>query len=360
MKRSVIALTVVALAGCTTPLERRQASGGFDYQQEQAGQALVIPATLQQPSYNTEFDIPAVGDQTDSSIIGKRVDVRPPLQVMPLAQGTRLQDNADSITVLIESNDDDRDLRQDINDTLLTYLGKRDIKILTNNNGVIQTDWIENEEEVDKSWWSKEVYHIRQRYQFDTQVKDHGRSGSITISVIDHEEGINVIDDSIVLADADRRRYAIDMLNGAISYLNYERKKQQVAKDLANGKGFNSELGFDAEGNSAFIANASFERVWTRMPRLLPAMGFQVRDLDEELGTIFVEYEAGSGFWQNLWGNNDTLPIDDGAYQVKMAELGETTSITFFDADVNPLSAEKVTGMANTFKELVKKELDDL
>ncbi|WP_298439495.1 outer membrane protein assembly factor BamC [uncultured Ferrimonas sp.] len=360
MKRSLVALTVLALVGCSTPLERRQASGGFEYEHATSGSQLQIPGSLQQPNYDRQFDIPKLGPNADSSLIGQRIDVRPPLQVLPLAPGTRLQDGTDSITVLVESNDDDRSLSSDINEALLGYLTMRKIAVASNSNGVISTDWIEEQEVVGKSWWREQVYKVRQRYQFDVAIKDHGRSGSITISVLAHEEGLNDIDEEIVLTDADKRRYAIDMLNGAISYLNFERTKQQKAKQLANGRGFNSELGFDSDGNSAYIAQAPIEQVWSRMQKLLPVMGFQIRDMDRQLGTLFVEFSQNSGFWDNLWGGSETLPLEDGPYQVKLVENGATTSVTFFDNDAQPLSAEQITAMGNTFRELVKKELKDL
>lgn len=361
MKRSLIALTVLALAGCTTSLERRQASGGFEYINAKQSQPLTIPAELDQPNYSSEFAIPKVGDQADMDALGQRVDVRPPLQVLPLAAGTRVQEDGEAITVVIETTDDERNLASDINQALIGYLGEREIAIASNQNGLITTDWIENEEEISTSWWRPdEIYLVRQRYQFDTQIKDHGRSGSVSISVLEHQEGLNDIDDSIVLTDSDKRRYAIDMLNGAISYFNYERKKQNALREIKEGRGFKSELGEDADGNSAFIAKAPFEQVWRRMQHLLPAMGFQIRDLDRQLGMLFVEYEHSSGFWQNLWGNEDALPLEDGAYRVKLVEQEDTTTVTFFDADAEPLSSEQVAQMAVTFRELVQKELKEL
>ncbi|WP_035386914.1 outer membrane protein assembly factor BamC [Ferrimonas senticii] len=360
MKRSLVAISLVALVGCSTPLERRQASGGFEYEQAKAGQQLVIPDNLKQPNYSREYQIPQLGSKVDSSIQGARLDVRPPLQVLPLAAGTRLQDGTDSVTVIIEATNNNDNLTADIDNAIIGYLGSRNITIASNQGGVITTDWIETNEVIGKSWFKDKVYQVRQRYQFARNVKDHGRSGSVSIEVIDHQESLDGVDEQIVLTNADKRRYAIDMLNGSISYLNFERNKQQALQELANSRSFSAELGFDADGNSAFVANAPFEQVWTRMQKLLPAMGFQIKDLDRQLGTLFVDYQSDSGFWQNLWGSDDVLPLEPGNYQVKVAEQGESTAITFMDADAQPLPADKVTAMANTLKELVKKELKDL
>ncbi|SHH24711.1 outer membrane protein assembly factor BamC [Ferrimonas marina] len=360
MKRSIVAVAVLAMVGCSTPLERRQASGGFDYLEEKPGVPLVIPETLEQPRFSNEFALPDLGERADADVVGPRLDVRPPLQVLPLAPGTRLQDGVDSVTVLIESNDDDLNLASEIDEALVGFLNEKGVNLAQHQGGTITTDWIENQEVIGKKWWREQVYEIRQRYQFDTQVKDHGRTGSITIELVDHEEGLDGIDDSIVLTDADRRRYAIDMLNSAISYMNFERGQRQMLRDLEDGRGFNTELGFDRDENAAFLAEADFDTVWGRMSKVLPALGFEVRDLDKGLATYFVEYDSDLGFWSKLWGDNDQLPLDEGSYQILLDSIGERTSITLMDNNGDPLDNETVTGLYNRFAELLQKELRDL
>ncbi|MFI3245591.1 MAG: outer membrane protein assembly factor BamC [Ferrimonas sp.] len=359
MRNTCVALAIFALVGCSTPLERRQASGDFSYQQASANQGLVIPSQLQQPAYNTEFRIPEPAASVDATLVGQRLDIRPPLQILALAEGSRVQEGADNITVLIESNDD-RDLANDINQAILGYLAERDIAVLTNANGQIVTNWLEYSEVIDSSWWKDQIYTVRQRYQFDTQVQPHQRTAAVTIQVIDHQEHLNGTNENLVLTDADKRRYAIDMLNGAISYLNFERNKRAALQELRNSEGFRSELGFDAQDNPAFVTSASFDQVWMRMEKLLPAMGFDVRDMDRQLGTLFVVYQPESGFWQNLWGKSDALPLAEGAYQVRVQPLGNGSSITFMDNNAVPLPASQVTEISNSFRELVQKELSQL
>ncbi|MBY6186614.1 outer membrane protein assembly factor BamC [Marinobacter hydrocarbonoclasticus] len=351
---------VLVLVGCSTPLERRQASGGFEYLEQPEPTPLVVPQGLDAPRASTEFNIPTLGEQVDREVLGPRLDVRPPLQVLPLAPGTRLQDGVDSVTVLVESNQDDIDLANEIHETLLKFLGDRAIGVAQDTNGVIVTDWIENEEVIGKSWFRDKVYQIRQRYEFDTVVKDHGRSGSITIELVDHEEGLDGIDESIVLTDADRRRYAIDMLNSAISYMSFERKQRQATQELLNGRGISTELGLDLDENTAFIADANFDQVWSRMGKVLPLLGFEVRDLDQQLATYFVDYEPDGGFWASLWGDNDELPLEEGPYQIRLERMGQRTAITFLDNEAQPLPGETITEMYNRFSELMRKEAKDL
>ncbi|GAA5189236.1 outer membrane protein assembly factor BamC [Ferrimonas gelatinilytica] len=360
MKRSVVALAVLALAGCSTPLERRQAGGGFDYLEQNSGNPLVVPAGLETPRTSREFDIPALGDQADPELVGPRLDVRPPLQVLPLAPGTRIQDGTDTVTILIESNDDDVALADEIQQTLLGFLGQRGIGVADANGGVITTDWIEQTEVVERSWWRDKEYQLRQRYRFDTVVKDHGRTGSIEITLLDHEERLDGVDEDIVLTDADRRRYAIDMLNSAIAYMAEDRQAREAADQIANGRGFNTELGLDPEDNAAFIADGGFDEIWTRMGKVLPALGFEVRDLDKTLATYYVEYDSSGGFWSSLWSDSERLDLEEGSYQVRLFEMGERTAITLMDSDAEPLSTEQVTEIYQIVEQAMGKEMSEL
>ncbi len=360
MKRSVVALAVLALAGCSTPLERRQAGGGFDYLEQGTASPLVVPAGLETPRMSTEFAIPELGDQADPELVGPRLDVRPPLQVLPLAEGTRIQSGTDTVTVLIESNDDGVELAEEINQTLLGFLAQRGIGVAEAGGGVITTDWIEKSEVVERSWWRDTEYQLRQRYRFDTVVKDHGRTGSIEITLLDHEEGLDGIDESLVLTDADRRRYAIDMLNSAIAYMAVERKAREAANQIANGRGLTTELGRDPDNNAAFIADGAFDQVWSRMGKVLPALGFEIRDLDKTLATYYVEFDSSGGFWSSLWGGSDSLDLEEGSYQVKLSGMGQRTAITLMDSEAEPLPEDQISEIYRTFEQAMSKEMSEL
>ncbi|USD36376.1 outer membrane protein assembly factor BamC [Ferrimonas sp. SCSIO 43195] len=361
MKRVLLGVLVVsALAGCSTPLERRQASGSYDYTTQPEPVPMKVPKQLKEPAISSEYQLP--GPTTGSQAMGARVDVRPPLQVLPLAPGTRLQEGADSVTVLIENQFEDINLKQEMLENLTKFLAHKSIPVTDTDNsaGVLKTDWIETVEEFGGSIWGKDEYRLRQRYQFNIEVKDNGRTGALTIELTDHEELIDEQDQDVVLTDSDKRRYSIDMLNNAISYMNFQRKQERKIRQIQDSEGMELSLGKDADGNAAFTANAEFERVWSRLDKVLPVLGFTVKDLDKSQGTYYVDYDPNQGFWASLWGDNDLLALKSGAYRIKLSEEGGVSALSFQDADGQPLDDELVTSLYEQFAQYMKKNARSL
>lgn len=356
MKRLFLGVAIASvLAGCTTPLERRQASGEFDYIEQPEPVELKVPADLTPPSVSEEFAIPAKAESAQA--LGQRIDVRPPLQVLPLGESIRLQEGTDSITVLIEDQAGDRNLKQELMTNLKEFIEHKKIGVesIDEVNGEIVTQWVETVEKFGGSWWGKDEYRMRQKYKFDVAVKDNGRTGSLSIELLGHEEFIEDVDQDINLTDSDKRRYAIDMLNSSISYMNFKRQQEAKIAQVKDASGLSITLGKDANGNVTYDTPADFERVWSRMEKLLPVIGFTVKDLDKSQGTYYVDYDPNDGFWASLWGDNDLLALKSGAYQVSVQPADNATQISFKDAEGQPLDNEVVTQLFNQFSEYMSK-----
>ena len=125
----------------------------------------MIPAGLNEPQYNTEYTIPTVGSKVDKELVGKKLDIRPPLQVLPMAEGTHVEESSDSIKIVVESIDNDIDLRSELFGILDEYFSQHNIKLVKEDRetGIIETDWIENQEVISSSRWRTEkVYSLRQ------------------------------------------------------------------------------------------------------------------------------------------------------------------------------------------------------
>ncbi|TKB48265.1 outer membrane protein assembly factor BamC [Ferrimonas sediminicola] len=361
MKRVLLGVMVVsALAGCTTPLERRQAEGSYNYLEQPEPVPLNVPEGLSSPKISSEYLIPA--PVSGPRILGERVDVRSPLQVLPLGEGVRLQEGVDSVTVLVENQRDDIDLKAQLFSTLTEFLQHKKIGLASRDEGQGQLDtaWIEVTEEFGGSLWSRDEYKLRQRYRFDVEVRDNGHTGSLTIELLDHEEFIDQRDQDVVLTDSDKRRYTIDMLNNAISYMNFKQTQQNKLDDLERAEGMELALATDADGNTTFETQAGFERVWSRLDRVLPVLGFTVKDLDKSQGTYYVDYDPNQGFWANLWGNNDLLALKSGAYRVKLTEGGLGTQILLQDADGVALDAELMSALYQQFSDYMKRNARSL
>ncbi|TVP16208.1 outer membrane protein assembly factor BamC [Shewanella sp. KCT] len=368
LKQVTPILLVAAVTACSTPIDRRQANGDDEYANVTSQPKLVIPAGLNQPKYNTEFDIPEVGSKVDKTLVGKKLDIRPPLQVLPMAEGTHVEESSDSIKIVVESIDNDIDLRSELFGILDEYFSQHEIKILKEDRdtGVIETDWIENQEVIDSSLWgSDEVYSVRQRYRFSVNVRPHGRSGNLAIELIDHEESFDGKAQDILLTGEDKRRYTVDMLNNTIAYMSVKRAKAIKAKRLRESLGIDVDLvkapavaENETPEQSFWLADASYSRTWDRLRIVLPELGFEIVDMDSNKGLYYINVSDDSGFWSSLWSDKK-LPMEEGSYRLQIEQDKSDTSKTRIylkDKEDSPVSNEVVEAVYDGMAELMSED----
>lgn len=366
LKKVTPLILIAAVTACSSPVDRRQANDGDAYINAEIEPALVIPDGLITPVYSKEYQIPQFGSKSDVELVGKRLDIRPPLQVLPMAEGTRVEEGSDNIKIVVESIDNDVDLKKELFDVLKSYLSSKSIAILSEDyeKGTIETDWLESEEVIDSNLWgSDEIYSLRQRYQFHVDVRPHGRSGNISIDLIDHTESFNGEEQDIILSGEDKRRYTIDMLNNAVAYMSIKRAQSIKAKRIKESLGIDVSVvkgtGPDIEGDdvvqSYWLADAPFERTWERLRIVLPELGFEIIDMDIGKGLYYVNVNDDSGFWSSLWNEKD-LPINEGSYRLQLKDTEDTTEIYLHDAQDIPLDNAVVEAVYEGLAELMKED----
>ncbi|MGB0894096.1 MAG: outer membrane protein assembly factor BamC [Parashewanella sp.] len=346
---------IMAVSACSTPLENRQANGNDQYVSAKTEPKLAIPNGLIQPTYRSEYQLPVV---SSNGKIGTDLDVRPPLQVLPTAEGTHVENKRDGVKIVIEAIDSKSDLKQEILSSLRRYLEHSGVSIMkqSENPAMIQTGWIETHDILESNFWSADkVSILRQRYEFDVDVKPHGRTGVVSIKLVDHE--VNSTDEGQVtsLTDEDKRRYTIDMLNNAISYLSIERKAKTAALRLERSAGIKTVLINENETNY-WVANAELNKVWDRLRIVLPEMGFTIADMDSSKGLYFVDLKSDSGFWSSMFGADDKLPLEDGSYRIEVLAKAEKTSIKLKNIDDEPVDPAILTAISKVFVNLMEEK----
>ncbi|MCL1137416.1 outer membrane protein assembly factor BamC [Shewanella pneumatophori] len=353
-------ILVVAVSACSTPTERKLANDiDQNYQDLTVAPKLIIPEGLNQPTYSKEYDIPEVGAKVDQNLVGNRLDIRPPLQVLPMAEGTRVEEGSENIKVVVESIDNDISLKQELFDVLKEYFAKKSIPLRSEDfdKGTLETDWIESDEVIESSLWgSDKVYKLKQRYLYTVDVRPHGRSGNLTIDLIEHEESYDGDLQEVLLSGEDKRRYTIDRLNDSISYISIERAKALKAKRLKESLGIDVNLVNEAEEQAYWLADAKFKRTWDRLRIVLPEMGFEIVDMDSNKGLLYINVTDDSGFWSSLWSEKE-LPIEAGSYRIELKDgANDKTEIHLLNAENQPLSNEVVTAVYEGFSELMQED----
>ncbi|GLS84284.1 outer membrane protein assembly factor BamC [Paraferrimonas haliotis] len=352
---TALALTLLVSA-CSTPIERRQISGSDKYLEAKESQRLVVPAPLKEPQYSSEFDIPPLSEEAKSTPKGKDLDIRPPLQVIASAEGTHVESGVDNVKVTIEAVGR-KDLKEEVYKAISDYLEQNDVATVTSNidSGIIETDWVENREEFRKRWiGSNDEYVLRQRYRFSIDVSPHGRTGSVTIDLVEHEESIDGVDEIPALTSEDKRRYTIDVLNDAVAFLSARRALDAKAEAIRNSLGISIDMIANADGDKVWIAEADYMRTWERLAVVLPELGFDIEDRDRNNGIYYARTGEGEGFWQSMFGA-ETMPLEDGLYRFKLSDTDDSkkTQIQLFDATDNKLDNETMDEIYQFFSDVM-------
>ncbi|QSX35299.1 outer membrane protein assembly factor BamC [Shewanella avicenniae] len=364
LKHLSVVIAVLSVTACSTPIERRQPNGTFDYVKAEKQSPLVIPTGLNTPPYSKEYEIPKVGDKVDNAVYGERLDIRPPQQILPLADGTHVEEGSDEIKIVVESIKGSSDLKQEMLSVVEGFLNKYQYKIASEDKqkGVIQTDWIDSSEVIDSNWFSEnQVFDIRQRYQFDIEVRPHGRTGYLKINVIESQQSFNgeEKDKALFLNKDEQERYAISMLNRTISFMSVERENIIRASKVAESKGIAMSFvaAANEDGEGYFVADAPLKRTWDRIALSLPEIGLEVVDMDSAKGVYYLAFKDNSSFWDSFFGGKN-MNIKNGNYRLllKAAEDTSKTEVRFHNASDEKIDAEALKTVYDAIASVVTQD----
>ena len=350
--------TVAVLAACSSPQERKMANRGFEYEESRLeGRAFLVPAGLSTPAFNSNFDIPALPESSREGALGAKVDVRPPAQLLTVVPGSQVVANASEPTVAFYALSTSQSVERDTWAFLMNFLAEHKVTTekLDQQDGVLQTGWFDNSAVLDGWAEDDDDFKIRQRYQFTLRNDVQRHAIKMSVRVLDHEETIDG-ETSNKLTPADAQRYAARVLNQFSLYYDSQLKAREQHK-FNDGMGL--QLGLDNNKLSAWIAEGSFDQVWRRLNQVLPAYGFIIKDTQQSLGWIDVEYEEpGAEFWKAK--GSEPFKLEEEKYRFQLGEMaGGKTSITLFDKDKKPVSSGVISQMYISLSEAFAKGLAD-
>ena len=94
MKRTLAiasSVAMVALAGCSSQIDRKTASGSYEYLKTKEQETLKVPSDLDAPAFSRDFTLPELGQKADPKLVGKSLMVRSPALVLPLVTGSHVE-----------------------------------------------------------------------------------------------------------------------------------------------------------------------------------------------------------------------------------------------------------------------------
>lgn len=356
-------LTAMLVCACSSLEERELASGDFGYLNEEPGQTIKIPEGVDQPKFSDAYKLPDLGEDAPRTTMGKDLSVMSPSLVLPIVAGSRLKDGSKEATVWFDQVDDDKPLEQTIWNTVTRFLEKQGVgvELFDKEKQRLVTDWIVIDESTETKWYSFSGSErtIAQRFEFSLNQKNHGRSAALSADLVDYKEQLSADSDIITKAQDDRRN-EVDILNQIVQNYQFETQVANVKRFRKIRQGLDMELGFDGDGEPAFVVDADYDIAWPRLLLVLRKLGFDVKDYDKSNGLMFVKYGGGeSGWWDSLWSNDkNDLALDTDEYRVKVVSVGEKTSVTLMDDESAPFPVNKLTDLYPTFSETMS--ADDL
>ncbi len=363
VRYSLLATAVVlSLGACSSIDNRKKANGDFDYIEESERVELLIPEGVDEPEFNRTFELPEISEDAPVELVGENLVVASPSLVLPLVSGSRIQEGTQKATISFDQVDDSQALDVTIWNSLINFLEEQGVGIDTFDRDAhrLVTDWMIVEESTGKWYsWKSTERSVGQRFEFSVNMEPHGRSGTLDVVLRDYLETVdNNVNDKIF--PDEKRRNEVDILNKVIGYYDYQIRAETARKQRLVLDGLNLELGFNDQGEAAYIVDASYDITWARLLLVLRKLGFNVVDLDRSNGLLFANYNGtDSGWWGNLWGGSDgELPIEKDRYRFRVKAAGDRTSITMLSDDNEPLAPESISDMYLTFSEIMA--TDDL
>lgn len=355
MKRSLslvaLALASVSLNGCASWFGKTSWFPEDDeYLKSRMEKPLQLPADIKGVVKDDEFAIPGTVSEQPTAL----GEALPPKLVLSVGRDV-LVDSAAGQPVLTFNMSPATLLER-----VQRFLKETDVPNQTAAPGIIQTDWIDNRDEV--GFWSStfgsDTGAERSKYQLAVTPDGESGKGSLTVTQTARE-----------VDSGDGFASQTPAFDGGTTLLNrflgwYDEQEQRAARSrvLAEKAGFALSLATNSSDVPAFVAQAPFQRVWERIPQVLEPLGFVIDDKDQSNGTYFVQYDGApsGGFWSFGGSDVEELDLDHDDYQLKLEESGQTTAITVLDEDGKPLARERLARIERALSRAFEARASDL
>ncbi len=344
------------LAGCSSPESRKQAVKSFDY----LDASLATPLTTEgvgELAQDPTYKIPAIGSGARADYLGQKVDIRSPSQVLPILQGTYVNESADRVTVTFTEAVRGGTVKDDVWTLMLNFLAQQNVATLSldKERGEMVSDYFVFDESFG-SFWSKTHYRSKEQYKFYLSESASARSASLGVELLDVTESIDGDVNKEALTTAEKNRYETNMINRLLVFALAEHQRLAGAAQTADNR-VPIELGFDANGLPAWLTTVEYEKVWNKLPLALAALNFEQEASNKTLGFYRMSFKQPSEkFWKEQGVRRFDLDKGDYLFQLGQSQDGQTL-VTIFDKDKKPLSVQQVSSIYLSIADLMQKQM---
>lgn len=330
---AVSLLTMSVLSACSG-INREQAEGSFEYVDYKTVVPLEAAPGLQIPQPATRYAVPVINNT--NAEVGKDVTVKAPVQVRPIAEGSRVEEGDTATRIFFDDVEDVPNLTENVWQAILQTLAARNIEIAEQQEQSFVltevTTEVEQIETPEQSFWSLsdefDEFETEFQYRITQETASHGRTTDVKVDLVSFQQRKNgeAITNPPQLV---QRAAEATLLNQVIASV-YNIQKQII--DNIATTGVSVELGFSSEGDPAYILGTDFETAWSLTEATFEELGFDVDDLNKTEGRYYLEYQRNTGVMATLafWRSKSVaeLNLPEGEYEVVLMDTDDQVSLT--------------------------------
>ena len=356
-----LALFSLAVSACSSG-DPKQAAGDFDYAKTPESKPLVIPSDLDKPAKQRKYSIS--NKINHQGPIGKKMDIRAPSLVLPVAAGSRVVEESGKSVVWFDKVLEEEDLLAFIELSVMNQLMTDNVgyTVVSQNNTadttvdkkdgasnrktttkVYESDWYNDD--VESGWlYSSIDSSTSMKFRYTLTTKPHGRSLSLEVELIKYMK-TDQFGGSNEMNPIDQHRAEMAVVNELIAQVDYDYRKKQQENRFIRANEKLVTIGENAATEMAYIVELDLDNLWDNMPVFFERHGFTITDLNETNKIYYVEFtKPDNSMWTSIWGEDvPVIDVNDAHYQFVLAPLdekNERTSVTIYNAEGKPLPLE--------------------
>lgn len=333
-KVTLVTLTLLLAACSSDQRYKRQVSGDESYLQATPLAELHAPAGLILPLENGAYTLPTTSSQ---GAIGKALDIRPPAQPLALDSGGRATFTGDTVTLLIEANQESGLWSQLVN---IIQQNHYPVTQRDDQGQQLTTDWIQ---------WNRADEDQQYRGRYKVRVAPQGYQQAVIITLLDLEQAGKPVTDPSA-----RQRYSAQMMNTLSAGLDQADLRRQASQAQSGVQHMDVQSAADDTGLPMLVVRGPFNTVWAKLPAALAKVGMKVTDSTRAKGSINITYKPVSdSTWSELGVHDPDLASGD--YKLQIGDLGNRTSMQFIDPKGHTLTQSQNDALVAVFQAALNK-----
>ena len=348
--RNTLVLSVIAgLSGCSVFTNNAHHEKNY-----RVSEQLKVPANLAKPYQNPEF----VMEPKQYKKAAATDSLKPPAQVLNTAAGSWSEEGDSQARIYFDKPDGVTDLKGFIWQALQDLMADYQTQALQENEakGIMETDWYSIHKPVEVWFWESEKEVSRQRFEFTIEQKDHQRTASVLVKLVDYQSK------NEPLTGVLKQQLEVGALNAFVTQYDFNYRQFAVQQQKERGI-ISLKMGFDNKGNASLITEQEYVVGFTRFAALLESLNFAITELNDKTGLISATYDKpDASVWDSIWGDDlSELPLESGQYQILIETLKTGgTSLTWMDGEGEVLEPGTMNDLHQALVKVLRKKGVDI